>query len=96
MLHTRERIERYIERERRAASLRGASCWPASLQGGATALLWGCAMLSQLGGIIALSGYLPLRGDCVLIWTAQPLHADPHVPWPRGCRGAAGFGEAIT
>jgi len=57
----RERIERYIERERAAGIPARRIVLAGFSQGGATALHVGLRHAASLGGIIALSGYLPLR-----------------------------------
>lgn len=67
---TRERIERYIERER-ASGIAGRRIVLAGFsQGGATALHVGLRHGAALGGIIALSAYLPMRARL-----AAELHA---------------------
>jgi phospholipase/carboxylesterase len=58
---TRERIERYIERERASGIAARRIVLAGFSQGGATALHVGLRHAAALGGIIALSSYLPLR-----------------------------------
>jgi phospholipase/carboxylesterase len=58
---TRERIERYIERERASGIAARRIVLAGFSQGGATALHVGLRHGAALGGIIALSAYLPLR-----------------------------------
>jgi phospholipase/carboxylesterase len=58
---TRERIERYIERERASGIAARRIVLAGFSQGGATALHVGLRHAAALGGIIALSCYLPLR-----------------------------------
>ncbi|HTQ37101.1 MAG TPA: alpha/beta fold hydrolase [Steroidobacteraceae bacterium] len=57
----RARVERYIERERAEGILTRRIVLAGFSQGGATALHVGLRHAAPLGGIIALSGYLPLR-----------------------------------
>jgi phospholipase/carboxylesterase len=58
---TRERIERYIERERASGIAARRIVLAGFSQGGAAALHVGLRHVASLGGIIALSAYLPLR-----------------------------------
>jgi phospholipase/carboxylesterase len=58
---TRERIERYIERERAGGISARRIVLAGFSQGGAAALHVGLRHVAPLGGIIALSAYLPLR-----------------------------------
>jgi phospholipase/carboxylesterase len=58
---TRERIERYIERERAGGIAARRIVLAGFSQGGAAALHVGLRHAASLGGIIALSSYLPLR-----------------------------------
>lgn len=58
---TRERIERYIERERASGIAVGRIVLAGFSQGGAVALHVGLRHAATLGGIIALSCYLPMR-----------------------------------
>lgn len=58
---TRERIERYIERERAGGIASRRIVLGGFSQGGAVALHVGLRHGAPLGGIIALSSYLPLR-----------------------------------
>lgn len=58
---TRARIEAYIARERAAGIAAGRIVLAGFSQGGATALHVGLRHAETLGGIIALSCYLPLR-----------------------------------
>jgi phospholipase/carboxylesterase len=58
---TRERIERYIERERAGGIPARRIVLAGFSQGGAAALHVGLRHGAALGGIIALSAYLPLR-----------------------------------
>ena len=56
-----DRIERYIERERAGGIAARRIVLGGFSQGGATALHVGLRHTSALGGIVALSAYLPLR-----------------------------------
>lgn len=58
---TRERIERYIERERASGIAARRIVLAGFSQGGAAVLHAGLRHAAPLGGIIALSSYLPLR-----------------------------------
>ncbi|MEJ0098328.1 MAG: alpha/beta hydrolase-fold protein [Pseudomonadota bacterium] len=58
---TRARIERYIEREQSAGIAARRIVVAGFSQGGATALHVGMRHPTALGGVIALSSYLPLR-----------------------------------
>jgi phospholipase/carboxylesterase len=60
---TRARIERYIERERTSGIASRRIVLAGFSQGGATALHVGLRHGAPLGGIIALSAYLPLRAQ---------------------------------
>jgi phospholipase/carboxylesterase len=60
---TRARIERYIERERGRGIAAKRIILAGFSQGGATALHVGLRHGASLGGIIALSAYLPLRAQ---------------------------------
>jgi phospholipase/carboxylesterase len=60
---TRARIERYIERERASGIPAKRIVLAGFSQGGATALHVGLRHAASLGGIIALSAYLPLRAQ---------------------------------
>jgi phospholipase/carboxylesterase len=62
---TRERIERYIERERAGGIAARRIVLAGFSQGGAAALHVGLRHAAALGGIIALSAYLPLRARLV-------------------------------
>jgi phospholipase/carboxylesterase len=57
----RERIERYVEREQAAGIAARRIVLAGFSQGGAVALHVGLRHAASLAGIIALSGYLPLR-----------------------------------
>jgi phospholipase/carboxylesterase len=61
----RERIERYIEREVAGGVAARRIVLAGFSQGGAAALHVGLRHTSPLGGIISLSGYLPLRAQLV-------------------------------
>ncbi|MEO8307733.1 MAG: dienelactone hydrolase family protein [Pseudomonadota bacterium] len=61
LIATRERIESYISRERAAGIASRRIVLAGFSQGGATALYVGLRHKEPLGGILALSCYLPLR-----------------------------------
>lgn len=62
---TRARIERYIERERAGGIAARRIVLAGFSQGGAVALHVGLRYASKLGGLMSLSGYLPLRDSLV-------------------------------
>lgn len=73
---TRDRIERYIERERARGIAARRIVLAGFSQGGAVALHVGLRHAAALGGIIALSCYLPLRAQL-----ASELHeANRNIP----------------
>ncbi len=95
---TRERIERYIERERAGGIAARRIVLAGFSQGGAAALHVGLRHGAALGGIIALSAYLPLRARRLRAGTGgrESCDAGADVPWPRGCGGAADFRRAVA
>jgi phospholipase/carboxylesterase len=71
---TRARIERYLEREQASGIHARRIVLAGFSQGGAVALHVGLRHASRLAGMVALSGYLPLRD--ALVREKSPANAD--------------------